>query len=75
MPRTRRSSSSQDLPSDDDEADNERSQWQQIPTNDTMAHCPFKHFDEFQDGYNGRGYAKTSILRHIKDHHCLLRIG
>lgn len=69
MPRTRRSSSSQDLPPDDDEGDNERYHSQQIHIDDTMAHFLFKHFDDCQDGYSGRGYAKTSILRHIKDHY------
>lgn len=40
-----------------------------------MCHCPYKHYEDCQDGVNGRGYAKTSIIKHIQDRHFSSRNG
>ncbi|RZC52083.1 hypothetical protein C5167_020504 [Papaver somniferum] len=34
-----------------------------------MFHCPFMGYDGFHNGVNGRGYAKSTIYRHITDKH------
>ncbi|KAI3856959.1 hypothetical protein MKW92_038491, partial [Papaver armeniacum] len=57
MPRTRQSSQTAS-PSADTNVDE-----------DQYCHCPFKHFEECSDGVGGKGYVKTSILKHIHDRH------
>lgn len=37
--------------------------------NENLCHCPFKHVHGCQDGINGRGFAKGSVLKHLYDRH------
>lgn len=45
------------------------------PDDDTHCHCPYKTFEGFQDSVLGRGYVKTSILKHIQDRNLSIHDG
>lgn len=45
------------------------SQMASATTHNGRDHCPFINYDGCHDGCGGRGYARTSIYRHMKDMH------